>query len=200
MEFVIARFKEPKDWIIEMASLGAQVTLYDKGGVPEVTGSDNIQLVYLPNIGREADTYIKHICSRYYSLSDLTVFLQGDPWPHMKIPRSYKRTGAAMLNIATTDCDNSTQPFVCNNILTEAKPPKFHMRVNVQRAARKLLGEAYIRTTYKFAAGAQYIVSKETILAHPLEFWERARDLIEKDEINAWEIERLWMYIFGLVA
>jgi hypothetical protein len=39
-------------------------------------------VVDLPNVGREADTYLTHIVRNWDRLADTTIFCQGDPFPH----------------------------------------------------------------------------------------------------------------------
>lgn len=200
----MSRFKENGDWIADLAAQGARVTIYDKGklgytGLDRAAGS-NIQIVSLPNIGREADSYLTHICERYNTLSDTTVFLQADPWPHLKGVPVHHRNCQTMIGLAE-ECRNAniSKPLGDKNVLNEASPPPFHMRVDVSNAAHKILGEVDRRPAYIFSAGAQYVVKKDDILAHPVRFWEKVREMLSTDEVNAWEIERLWMYLFGMV-
>lgn len=47
-------------------------------------GNPRVTLARLPNVGREADTYLHHILTHYDGLEDVTVFLQGNPLDHMK--------------------------------------------------------------------------------------------------------------------
>jgi protein-tyrosine-phosphatase len=76
-ELVVARYDERTDWVEPYAHLA---TIYNKGDTP-VTGLDSVPL---PNVGREAHTYLTHIVSRWDQLADRTVFLQGsEPQPGM---------------------------------------------------------------------------------------------------------------------
>lgn len=73
VEVVVARYREDVSWT---AALGLPVTIYDKSGQPGPLA--------LPNIGREAHTYLTHILRRYDSLAAYTVFVQGAPFEHME--------------------------------------------------------------------------------------------------------------------
>jgi hypothetical protein len=77
---VVARYREDVSWCDGFRGT-ATVTIYDK------SGSAAAGAVPLPNVGREAHTYLHHICAHYEALRlrprDVTVFLQGDIADHM---------------------------------------------------------------------------------------------------------------------
>jgi hypothetical protein len=61
---------------------------------------------FLENIGREAHTYLYHICNNYRLLSDVTVFVQGDVYkndasapPHVSMGTREMKTRALELKI-----------------------------------------------------------------------------------------------------
>ena len=70
---IVAKYKENISWINEIPF---KTFIYDKSGE---TPSEYIPL---PNIGREAETYIRHIIEHYEHLPMYCVFLQGDPFSH----------------------------------------------------------------------------------------------------------------------
>ena len=74
-EFVIAHYSEDLNWLTPMAN---HCHIYHKGReiIPQFKFH---QWEKLPNVGREAHTYLHHnIINNYNHLSDITVFLQGD--------------------------------------------------------------------------------------------------------------------------
>ena len=74
LELVVARYAEDLAWLRRVPKEFA-VTVYNKGDIiPEV--------IALPNIGREAHTYLHHLADHYEDLADLTVFVQGHPFDH----------------------------------------------------------------------------------------------------------------------
>lgn len=77
LEIVISHYEEDLQWI---PNVRQWVTIYDKSGA-EYPGA-----IELPNLGREAGTYLSHIVDRYDSLADRTIFFQGDPFKHEMRP------------------------------------------------------------------------------------------------------------------
>lgn len=78
IELVVARFEEDLAWVDALLTGGIvdRATIYNKGGpLPFAT-------VPLPNIGREAHTYLHHILQRFTTFAPLTVFAQGHPFDH----------------------------------------------------------------------------------------------------------------------
>ncbi|MGO8745389.1 MAG: DUF3431 domain-containing protein [Thermoguttaceae bacterium] len=73
MQLVVARYRENLDWLERFR--GIPTVAYDKGDLR----AENP----LPNVGREAHTYLHHIVAHYDSLAPVTVFLQGDPYAHI---------------------------------------------------------------------------------------------------------------------
>ena len=73
-ELVVSHFNENLDWLKPFAKEAGHV--YHKGpaGEPpfEIYKWENV-----PNVGREAHTYLYHILKNYDHLADVTVFLQG---------------------------------------------------------------------------------------------------------------------------
>ncbi len=77
-EVVVARYNENVDWILKEFPHD-KVTIYNKGKQNLKTHS-NYKIIKLPNLGREAHTYLYHIINNYDNLSDRILFLQGNPY------------------------------------------------------------------------------------------------------------------------
>lgn len=73
-QLVLARYKENIDWIKQ--SNCPSIIIYNKDEMPTFG-------VPLPNIGREAHTYIYHIIANYHKLADVTIFSQANPFDHL---------------------------------------------------------------------------------------------------------------------
>lgn len=73
---IIARYNEETSWALPYKDC---VILYNKG--KSATPLFN-NVITLENIGREGDTYLRHIINNYDNLSDRVTFLQGDPLLH----------------------------------------------------------------------------------------------------------------------
>jgi hypothetical protein len=201
IDIVVARCNENVDsWIkrvVDQAADGSGVVrfcVYNKGAPNSVTQDLSTEQKYrvtvvdsIPNIGREAHTYLYHIVERYSALAELTLFVQGDPFPHISAQRRH--------TAIHTLTDGKGGAIAPTTILEEKTPPMHFARVNVHAAAQKVFG--WELPAYRFSPGAQYAVPRQNILARPLAWWQRLLDMVVDDSVNAWEVERLWMYIFG---
>jgi hypothetical protein len=73
LSIVVARYNENIEWTKQFNN----VIIYNKG---ESLNESNE--ILLPNVGREGHTYYKHIYDNYDTLSEYTIFLQGNPFDH----------------------------------------------------------------------------------------------------------------------
>jgi len=70
VEVVVAHYTENLSWTREYERPGVEFTVYSKS-MPPPEGS-----IVLPNVGREAHTFLYHIVRHYHHLADWTVFTQ----------------------------------------------------------------------------------------------------------------------------
>jgi hypothetical protein len=81
---IVARYKENIRWLLSLKD-DVEIILYNKGPQildPEIIARVN-QIIDLPNVGRESDTYLYHIGNHEVFHDEAwTIFLQGDPFPH----------------------------------------------------------------------------------------------------------------------
>lgn len=86
IDVIIARYNEPLDWIPQMLEIlpHANIFVYNKGNddIDLITSASNVTIKKLENIGREGETYARHIFENYDRLADMNIFLQADPFPH----------------------------------------------------------------------------------------------------------------------
>lgn len=75
LELVVARYAEDLSWLRRVPKT-VRVTVYNKGG-------DTVPGMALPNVGREAHTYLHHMVTRYDDLAEVTLFCQGKPFDHV---------------------------------------------------------------------------------------------------------------------
>ena len=77
-DLVIARYNEDLKWLSQIRrSKFDKIYVYNKGRPgfrPPLKGCITVDL---PNVGREAHTYINHVIANYGKLGDVTVFLPG---------------------------------------------------------------------------------------------------------------------------
>jgi hypothetical protein len=76
INMVVARYNEDVEWTLAYNDI---VTLYNKGLVMDIKLDRVIQV---ENIGREGHTYLYHMSNKYNTLTEKTIFLQGDPFIH----------------------------------------------------------------------------------------------------------------------
>jgi Protein of unknown function (DUF3431) len=70
---VVARYNEDVSWTREFD----KKIIYNKGDISTIPDDLKPFVVNLPNVGREAHTYLYHIVTHYDTLDDLTIFTQG---------------------------------------------------------------------------------------------------------------------------
>lgn len=173
---VIAKYREDISWINE---LGCPSKIYDK--------SKDI-----PNVGREAETYLRYIIENYDSLPDHVSFLQGKPFDHLA------RGTIQFLNQSIGQRGSDIQ-FL--GITYRETPDACGLRTT---ASFKALFTSEPPATFIFSPGGQYVVPRENILCRPKSFYETIRKVLvdfDKDRLNgslvcAWTLERMWPYIF----
>lgn len=190
IDIVISRYKENIDWINNIKSNPIIKNIYLYNKFYELN-------IKLPNVGREAHTYLYHIVNNYNNLNDITIFLQGNPFPHC-------------CNLySIIDNINNLQNGILslNNIIVENE-------YSINRKHKTLhphgLFLAYfmdllfgikmdINQTVNVTYGAQFACTKQAILSRPREFYEFLLKFVsyETNPIEGYIFERLWLYIFN---
>ena len=80
IHIVVARYNED---IQHFARFNPHLFVYNKGNNNIHPNIDASRIFNVPNLGREAGTYIYHILQNYDNLAPYTIFTQGDPAPHV---------------------------------------------------------------------------------------------------------------------
>lgn len=190
LELVVARYLEDLSWLRNIPPQ-IRATIYDK------SPSGNLE-----NVGREAHTYLHHICARYDSLAPTTLFCQGKPFDHCF---DFRRTLRELVQkpfqeqfhwlghiIDTDDARGLTLfvPWSKNPGRNELDLKGFH---------RALFGSDG-PDEYLFQLGGQFIASRELILARPLDFYRLALQISTEFPDAAHCFERSWDKVFGVVG
>lgn len=196
VELVVARWRENPAWLRRIPS-SVRLTLYNKG--PEV---DELPSITLPNIGREAHTYLHHIVCRYDSLSDITIFSQGNPFDHAPDFRRILRHRA--------DHPETIDSFQWLGFIVDVDDPDGrHLFQNWKsanpdgdplplRAIWKALFSEDPPENIRFFPGAQFAVRRDVIYNRPVEFYKQALELASSIPHAAHAFERIWDNLFGI--
>lgn len=82
LQLIIARYKEDVTWLNDVSD-DIDVLIYNKGKkdtLPKLLRK--VTVIDVPNLGRESETYCRHIIQNYHNLAEYTIFSQGDPFCH----------------------------------------------------------------------------------------------------------------------
>ncbi len=192
VEVVVARCGEDVRWTNNLPA-AARVTLYDKSLHP-VEGVQR-----LPNIGREAHTYLHHIVTRYDSLAPWTVFCQGHPFDHApdlsRRVREWCDKGAphgfVWLGFILDTDDGEGSLLFQNWSKNPAREP-----LHLARFYREIFGQE-APLLYPFFPGGQFAVDAATICTRTVEFYRAALEMAVSFPYGAHCFERLWGTVFG---
>lgn len=177
---VVAKYREDVRWT---KSLPYRCIVYDKD-------KD------IPNLGLEAETYLRHILENYSDLTDFTLFLQGGPFDHT---RTVKKHNIAQ-KIAKLQFVNAYQPFYPK--ITATNPRVLEIERKWGPWGRINLGEYadqwFLPPIQKFNCGAQFMVPREAILFRSKKFYEEVIKTTnyQRNVKEAHFLERLWPIIF----
>lgn len=194
LELVVARYQEDLAWL-KRVPREFRVTVYDKNGGGHWPGSTP-----LPNVGREAHTYLHHINQRYDSLANLTVFCQGRPFDHAydfrhRLVALAGDPGSVtdfcwMGHIVDTDDDRGRRLFVPWSKNEDGR------ELDIAGSYRALFGLDGPET-FTFHLGAQFAATGDLIRLRPPSFYERALEIsLLPDAAHCFE--RMWDKVFGV--
>ena len=210
-EIVVAHYNENLEWLQDFSD---EVTVYSKGNLP-AKGFERVS--QLPNIGREGHTFLHHIVSRYDSLADTTLFLQGDiyAWnegtpPHTQLSLAELRERSLSLKGISANGFGVSGRFNLWDGMQWDKDPKRWLE---RRGKGMRMSDLTPGQFWHFIFGTDhpdsiawtgsgiFAVTSETLRRHPLCFWENLLGYFEKlAHANPEEghfLERFWMSIFS---
>ena len=191
IRFVVARYQENVDWTNGLP----HAIIYNKGTTPPNSRHPSISL---PNLGREGLTYLHHIIENYDKLDDYTCFLQGNPFDHT--PRLEQRITSFQQKLDAGQAVPGYEPLSKNiytiNLCYDITD--FSLHALLIDTYRKVFGRSKTDHTFAFAAGAQFIVSRDTILSRPKSFYEAIVPLMSYSvhPPEGFALERFWGMIF----
>jgi hypothetical protein len=93
LQIVVARYKEPLNWLKDDPFNKYPVIIYNKGGDNNYFKSSNIiKEIKLSNYGLEVHSFLYHIINNYNNLANITAFLQGS----IELPNKYNRAACTI--------------------------------------------------------------------------------------------------------
>ena len=205
LHIVIARYNESLEWVEKCLTPMQKsfVWIYNKGGDEiSVDGVPVDQIQRLPNIGREAHTYLTHVIRHWDNLPTQVWFLQGNPFDHLEIKSNFETVqkwfGIWFDKIIHQGFSPNTckkfplnQHELCAGELTE---------IPFGPWLEKYTGKMY-RPPLTWYIGACFGCSREQIQCRTREYYESLLEQLQtKSPEAAWYMERAWMYIFNTEA
>lgn len=174
IEIVISRYGEDVSWL---NPLGFASTVYDKSEEGN-----------LPNVGFEAQTFLHHFAAQYDSLAEITVCLQGDPFPHLPGPLD---------GILASLCSESFAflPIAKHSRWQQRDGSPHHSGLGPanERMWQALTGHCPPDLWHAWYGG-QFAVHCDRVRSKPQEFWRHAAALVSSKE-EACAVERLWPFL-----
>jgi hypothetical protein len=199
---VAAWYRENITWLAPFAPV---LWVGSKGGMPAPPAlvSAGAKVVPLPNIGREAHTYLTYIVDHYDALPEVVVFVQGEIAEHLPPgvdPAEAVRTWAAeaaadgvssSFNLAAHDvAESGAWPRF---IIKSYRGSKFDSGMNLGQFFFAHLGEPYPDRPHWYMS-ALFAARRDAIRSRPLSLWVALRDALPPTSASeeAHFMERMW--------
>jgi len=197
MEFqiVVARYNEDLTWL---NPLRHYATVYNKG--PALEGT-----IQLPNVGREAHTYLTHIVNNYDTLADVTCFIQGRIDDHCdgRNPlESIQRWGGEAKHIGRSM--NCARPldyisgFFPTFKIIHWRGETHDSGMNLSQFWTKHTSKPFPELFSEAYYGACFAVRRERIIQWPKSVWQSLLDSVSHSRApeEGHFMERLWAVLF----
>lgn len=198
---MVARHSEDLQWLRRVPRR-FNITVYNKGAPPRpLPRRPRLDLFPLPDVGREAFSYLHHVVSRYDTLSDVTVFAQGKPFDH--VPDFHKQlSGIAFQRLPVNDF--RWMGFIIDEddargsllFRTWSKNPDGRF-LDLDAYCQTLWGEA-ASERFRFYPGAHFAVTAEQVRKQSPSFYEHALEVSATLPDAGHCFERTWDRVFGV--
>jgi len=224
----VARHSESLSWLRKVPS-SFRITVYDKGAhaqsgpsiVPELRAQKQgaraqeqarACVLALPNMGREAHTYLHHIASRLASphepLACITVFCQGRPFDHAFDFHHTLRAlaeNAGSLSEENSEENQEKWRWLGHIIDTDTREGALFQAWSKNTEGHCLDMDGFHQSVlgwcgpaeYVFVPGGQFLARRELLEARGLRFWERALEVSKQWPHAAHCFERSWDKVLG---
>ena len=191
LDICVARFNESLSWA-QTIRPGTRIVVYEKG---EGKG------IKLPNVGREAHTYLHHILSEYATLPDWTFFTQGDPNKHLPYTKIQTAVNGFPETRHRSAFLHEAGPifFVDEPVrYLESDPQNEDIHNDVPGLWRELFTNEPPEEIL-FAPAAIFAIHKSRLHSRTPAFYMKAMELsVSQRPRGPWEFERLWAYLLAI--
>lgn len=186
IDVVLSRFNEDISWTHDLGR-DCRLFTYNKGSGPPP---------WLPNVGREAQTYLHHIVRIYGQFSEWTFFSQADPAPHLRAPlHEIIRTFPQSADRGAFYIEGGPIFFSSAAVRYSGPAEKQNEEKGVPEVWRELFTSDQ-PADLLFAPGAIFAISAERLMTRSTAFYTRAMELASTRPRGPWEFERLWAYLW----
>lgn len=197
---VVARYNEGVGWVDAFENC----TIYNKGRDDLAARHRSIS-VRLPNVGREAHSYIHHIIENYDSLEDILIFSQGAYRPHANYePTEFKRRATELGDLGFSVNLGDINGFVGSNarsFVLKWHGVDLHTKEPYDLGTwwERTTGEPWVRSRSVFW-GATFSVRRDFILRRSKESYQRILKTLDwcTNPMEAHFCERAWFNILNL--
>jgi hypothetical protein len=189
IHLVVAKYKENIDWAI---NANIPYTIYNKD-----QQCNDSRFINLPNIGREAHTYLHYIVSNYHNLPNYVFFSEGNCMSNRPLENteSIENLYSEINNFRGIPRVKPMGTRVVERIEGDSKC--YELNLNVVRMYEKLF--KIEKTEFVYYIGGQLIVPRSRITFHSHTFYKHIYENISDIRgvgYCAWTLERLWPYIY----
>ena len=178
---IVSFYNEDPTWIRALPAVWKRrLTVYLKDDTrDEKEFGDDVNVIRLPNVGREGHSYTYHIERHYHELADYQFFLQGDPFDHVPAMELFDELYRAL---------QSRKRYTSLYKALISEPGKEEANWGV----RKILG--YSPATLSFHPCAMFGTTRAALQSRSRDWWRSIRDELSQsnDPICGHHLERCW--------
>jgi hypothetical protein len=179
------------------------VWIYNKGDDEiSVDGVPANQIQILPNIGREAHTYLTHVIRHWDNLPMQVWFLQGNPFDHIEIKSDFETVQKWFGIWFDKIIHQGFSPNICEKFPLDQHDTCAGELTDMTFGPwlEKYTGKKY-SSPLTWYIGACFGCSREQIQCRTREYYEGLLEQLQtKSPEAAWYMERAWFYIFNTEA
>jgi len=161
----------------------------------------------LPNVGREAHTYVHHIITHYDNLDPVTVFLQGTPFDHMPkgciqqlVAEAETHPSGLSQNAKVHEVGNNNAYFDFTIKVHAGKPvAPFESGKTFGEWLKTVANYRYTMSP-RWYIGACFAATREAIRSVPLDQWLSIYESLSYDinPVTGHYMERSWYMLLDL--